>query len=77
MVWGGAGVSAFFFTENPNLKKNIFFCGGGWGVGPKPICPFHFFEVGSITMNKCTSYGPDKLNLCMTILSFNLRKQMF
>ena len=22
-----------------------------------------FFEVGGITMNKCTSYGPDKLNL--------------
>ena len=30
---------------------------------PKPICPFNFFEVGGITMNKikCTSYGPDKL----------------
>ena len=20
---------------------------------PKPICPFNFFEVGGITMNKC------------------------
>ena len=30
---------------------------------PKPICPFNFFEVGSITMNKCTSYDPDKLHL--------------
>ena len=30
---------------------------------PKPICPFNFFEVGGITMNKRTSYGPDKLNL--------------
>ena len=27
---------------------------------PKQICPFNFFEVGSITMNKCTGYGPDK-----------------
>ena len=25
--------------------------------------PFNFFEVGGITMHKCTSYGPDKLNL--------------
>ena len=30
---------------------------------PKPICPFNFLEVGGITMHKCTSYGPDKLNL--------------
>ena len=30
---------------------------------PKPICPFNFFEVGGLTMAKCTSYGPDKLNL--------------
>ena len=30
---------------------------------PKSICPFNFFEVGGITMNECTSYGPDKLNL--------------
>ena len=30
---------------------------------PKSICPFNFFEVGSITMHKCTSYVPDKLNL--------------
>ena len=30
---------------------------------PKPICPFKFFEAKGITMNKCTSYGPDKLNL--------------
>ena len=30
---------------------------------PKPICPFNFFEVGGITMHKCTSYVPDKLNL--------------
>ena len=30
---------------------------------PKPICPFNFFEVGGLTMNKCTSYGRDKLNL--------------
>ena len=29
----------------------------------KPICSFNFFEVGGITMNKCTSYGHEKLNL--------------
>ena len=29
----------------------------------KPICPFNFFEVGGITMNKCIGNGPDKLNL--------------
>ena len=30
---------------------------------PKPICLFNFFEVGGITMNKYTSYGPEKLIL--------------
>ena len=30
---------------------------------PKPICPVDFFEVGGITVNKCASYGPGKLNL--------------
>ena len=31
---GGARVSGFFFTKNPNLKKKIFFLGGGgFGVG--------------------------------------------
>ena len=60
-------------TENPNL---IFFEGGG-GVmegqtnRPKPICPFNFFEVGGITIHKCTSFGPDKLKF-ITILSFDL-----
>ena len=29
----------------------------------KPICPFKFLEVWGITMHKCTSYGPDKLNV--------------
>ena len=24
---------------------------------PKQICPFNFFKVGGIIMNKCTSYG--------------------
>ena len=32
---------------------------------PKPICPFNFFEVGGITMHKCTSYVSDKLNLLL------------
>ena len=65
---GGARVSVFF-TLNTNLKqKNNFFFGGGGGGGrgvdgqtdewPTPICPFNFFEVWGITMNKCTSYGP-------------------
>ena len=30
---------------------------------PKPIFPFNLFEVGGITINKCTSYGADKLYL--------------
>ena len=50
-----------------------------WGVGggregvrglmegqtnrPKPLCPFNFFEIGGMTMHKCTSCGPDKLSL--------------
>ena len=29
----------------------------------KSICSFNFFEVGGITMTKCTSYGPEKVNL--------------
>ena len=64
-----------FFTKNPNLNYLFGGCGlGVWGGGvgwgglgrwtnrPIPICPFNFFEVGGTTMNKCTSYGPDKLN---------------
>ena len=31
--------------------------------GPKPICLFNFFEDWGITMHKCGSYGPDKINL--------------
>ena len=52
-----------FFNKNANLK---YFRGEGMGVGdiqtnrPKPICPF---EVGGITIHKCASYIPDKLNL--------------
>ena len=30
---------------------------------PKSICPLNFFKVWGITMHKCSSYGPDKLNL--------------
>ena len=47
----------------------FFLGGGGGGVDgrtdehAKPICPFNFFKVGGITMHKCTSYGPDKLNI--------------
>ena len=44
----------FFHTESKS-KKKIFWGGGGVGLcvcvgGPKPICPFNFFEVGDITM---------------------------
>ena len=39
---------------------------------PKPFCPFNFFEVGGITMHKCTSYGPDEAQ-SMTILSFDIQ----
>ena len=68
--WGVGSRTFFFFTKNPNLKKKYLGGGGGGGVWmdgqtnrPKSICPFNFFEVESITMHKCTSYGPDKLNL--------------
>ena len=30
---------------------------------PKPICSFNFFEIGGITMNKCTSRALDLRNL--------------
>ena len=70
-----ARVSGFSFTKNSYLKK-IGGCGGRGARGrgcvrwlmegqmkrPKPVCPFNFFEVGGITMHKCTSYYPDKLN---------------
>ena len=42
---GGARVSDFFFTKNPNFKKN------GQTNRPNPICPFNFFEVGGMTMH--------------------------
>ena len=61
---GGGGIEQVnFFTKNPNLKKIGEGGRGRWTDRPKPICPFNFFEVGGITMNKYTSYGPDKLNL--------------
>ena len=63
----------FFYKESKS--NTIFFLffgevGGGegrWMDGQtnrsKLICPFNFFEVGGITMHKCTSYVPDRLNL--------------
>ena len=47
---------------NPSLKYFFFFFFGGGGGGgvnrqtdrPEPICPFNFFEIGGITMNKCS-----------------------
>ena len=64
-----------FSTKNPNLIKKIFL-GGGEGVGveggrvhgrtdeqAQTNLPLQLLQVGGITMNKCTSYGPDKLNL--------------
>ena len=62
----------FFFTTNPNLKnkttkkkqQHILVVGmDGQTNRPKPNCSFNFFEVGDITMHKCTRYGPYKLNL--------------
>ena len=63
----GARVSDVF-TKNPNLKRKKIWRGGGGGgevgpdgrsenTGPQQICPFNFFEVGGLTMIKCTNYG--------------------
>ena len=70
---GWARVNEIFYKESKSKINIFFFLGGGGGGGgkmgfgwadrPKPNCPFNFFEVGGITMHKCTSYGPDKLNL--------------
>ena len=71
---GGGATVGDFFTKNPNLKsKNNFWGGGERGDRgtdvktnrPKSICPFNFFEVGGITMHKCTSNVPDKLKLLL------------
>ena len=46
-----------------------FWEAGGGGVDERADeqaqtnLPFNFFKVGGITMHKCTSYIPDKLNL--------------
>ena len=47
-----------FFTiyYESNFKIVIFFLMGGGGV-------LDNYKVGGITINKCTSYGPDKINL--------------
>ena len=62
MGGGGARLSEFLYIESKSRKKKIFVGGNRQRNRPKPICPFNFFEIGSITMNKCTSYGPDKIN---------------
>ena len=59
----------FFFTKNPNLKKNFFGGGGGGGVDGRTDeqaqtnLPLQLLRSCGITMHICTSYGPNKLNL--------------
>ena len=62
----------FYYESKLQKKKTFFFLGGGGGGGgvdgrtdkqAQSICSFNFFEIEGITMHKCTSYGPDKLNL--------------
>ena len=51
------------------VKKIFFGVSGGGGVEgqtdkqAQTNLPLNFFEVGGITMHKCTSYDPDKLHL--------------
>ena len=62
-----------FFTKNPNLTPIFFsFWGGGdsrggvdgWtDVQTQTNLPLQLFRSWGIAMNKCTSCGPDKLNL--------------
>ena len=64
----------FLYIESKS-KKNFFFClfwgvGGGWGRGRwtdrrtgQTNLPLQLLRSWGITMNKCTSDGPDKLNL--------------
>ena len=55
--------------------------GGRWTdrrTSPNQFAPSTSLKLGGITINKCTSYGPDKLNLWPFYhLTFNLREQMF
>ena len=64
----------FFYKESKSKREKKNFGGGegggrgGGGVGDgmnRQTGPnqFDFLEVGGITMNKCTNYGPDKLTL--------------
>ena len=65
-----------FFTKNQNLKKKMGVGDrevgeedGGGGIDGRTVeqaqtsLPLQLLRSRGITMNKCTSYGPDKLNL--------------
>ena len=66
-----------FLYKESKSKKTFFFVfflgGGGGGVGAgvdgrtdeqaQTYLPLQLLRSWGITMNKCTSYGPDKLNL--------------
>ena len=52
-----------FFTKNPNLTKKEKKLGEGGGVdGQTDKQAQTNFPLQLLTMNKRTSYGPDKLN---------------
>ena len=59
----GARVSEFFFTKNQNLKKKkqLFF--GWWGREGARVRTALLLLKDNKSMHKCTSYGPDKLNI--------------
>ena len=59
-LWGGGGSGGgleyvdSFFTKNPNLKLNVL----NGTSSRRQLC-----KIILKSMHKCTSYGPDKLNL--------------
>ena len=55
-----ARVSEFLLHRIQILIFFIFFF---WGGGGARVTDFFLQRIQGITMLKCTSYGPDKLNL--------------
>ena len=67
---GGARLSEIFYKVSKSIKEKKNSGGGGEGgrwtdrrKGPNQLAPSTSSKMGGITMHKCTSYDPDKLNL--------------